>query len=677
MERDLKQTIVGKAYSVLSVKQIEETATHYIIKGMASTPTPDRMGDIVEPLGAKFKTPMPLLLYHDSQLPVGTLDAAKATKQGIPFEASLPKVSEPGVVQDRINEAIHSIKYRLIAAVSIGFRAVADGWEFIKGTDFSILYKEWEWLELSLVTIPANPEATLKNFDVNYFKTLDQDTSQRTASGPGAARSLVVRLDQPAGAPVISSSSTKGNIMKPQEAIAGFEAKRAATAAAMEAIMQKATDEGSTLNKEESDKYDELALELKTIDTHLDRLRSHAQISAAKGEPVLPTAGMVTDEGKRSPQGEGVIRTNKELPPGIGMARYVKALAFAKGNYQQATEYAKQWDTSTPEVGMALKAAVGAGTTSDSVWAGPLVYAQDFPAAFLEYLRPQTIIGKLTGLSRVPFNIRYGIQDGGSTVGWVGQGLPKAVTKLHFTSGSLGFAKAAGIVVITQELARFSSPSAELKVRDDLTAQMVQFLDGQFTDPGVAAVANVSPASVTNGAGNIRNAANVWSSMANVLTDLRVFLGTFAANEISLQGAYWIMTPDVALNLGLLLNTAGTAFAFPEIDVNGGTFVGLPVIVSNSVPHSTSAGSPVILVVPRHIYMADDGAIAIDASTEASLQMDSAPGTQDATTGTGTSLVSMFQTNSIAVRVERIINWSRARSYGVGYIDNVHSVTNP
>jgi HK97 family phage major capsid protein len=284
-----------------------------------------------------------------------------------------------------------------------------------------------------------------------------------------------------------------------------------------------------------------------------------------------------------------------------------------------------------------------------------------------------TIIGKLNGLSRVPFNIRYGIQDGGSTVGWVGQGLPKAVTKLHFTSGSLGFAKAAGIVVITQELARFSSPSAEMKVRDDLTAQMVQFLDAQFIDPSVAAVANVSPASVLNGASNVRQAAAAWTSMANVLTDVKVFLSTFAAQEISLQGAYWIMTPDTALSLGLLLNTGGTAFAFPEIDVNGGTFVGLPVIVSNSVPHSTSAGAIVALVVPKHIYLADDGAVAIDSSTEASLQMDSAPGTQDATSGTGTSLVSMFQTNSIAIRVERIINWSRARSYGVGYIDNMHT----
>ena len=156
-------------------------------------------------------------------------------------------------------------------------------------------------------------------------------------------------------------------------------------------------------------------------------------------------------------------KPNKNLEPGIAFARYVKAFAFAKGNYHEAAAYAKaNWDSSTPEVELALNTAISAGTTTDSVWAGPLVYAQDFPAAFLEFLRPLTTIGRIPGMTRVPFNIRYGIQDGGSTVAWVGQGPPKPVSKLTFTSGTLGFAKAAGIVVITQELARFSSPSAEL-----------------------------------------------------------------------------------------------------------------------------------------------------------------------------------------------------------------------
>lgn len=656
---------MNRAYSILTIKSIDEEKRTF--EGIATTPNTDRMDDIVESDGGEFNLPVPMLWQHAKGIikdPVGWITHAAVTKDGMPIRAqfAIPKDDYPQSLKDELNGAWVKVRDRIVRGLSIGFNPKE--WEPIKGT-FGTRFKRWELLEVSPVSVAANSEATITNIKA-------MDDQQRAALGQNVAGNPVVKIN-PAGDTAPSKLNPKGKTMNVQESIASYEAKRAANAAAMEDIMAKATAEGATLDAEQETKYDDLAAEVKTIDKHLDRLRDHEKTILAKAKPITSTEGMETDEGKkRVPVGEGVLRVDPKLPPGIGMARYVKALAFAKGNYMQAVEYAKQWETSTPEVGLALKTAVSAGTTTDSTWAGPLVYAQDFPAAFLDFLRPQTIIGKLTGISRVPFNIRYGIQNGGSTVAWVGQGAPKPVSKLSFTSGTLGFAKAAGIVVITQELARFSSPSAELKVRDDLAAQMVQFLDAQFINPGVAAVANVSPASILNGATNHFNAAATWTTMANVLADVKTLLTTFAANEISLAGGYWIMTPDVALTLGWLLNTGGTASAFPEISVNGGTFVGLPVIVSNGVPHSTSAGSIVALVVPQHIYLADDGAIAIDASTEASLQMDDAP-TVNSATPTATSLVSMFQTNSIAVRAERIINWSRARDYGVGYVDNVHT----
>jgi hypothetical protein len=43
---------MNRAYSILTVKAVEEDQR--IIRGMATTPSPDRVGDIVEPLGVKF-----------------------------------------------------------------------------------------------------------------------------------------------------------------------------------------------------------------------------------------------------------------------------------------------------------------------------------------------------------------------------------------------------------------------------------------------------------------------------------------------------------------------------------------------------------------------------------------------------------------------------------------------
>lgn len=76
-----------RAYSVLNVKSLDSTPDFVTITGMASTPTTDRMGDVVEPMGAKFKTPMPLLWQHESDKPVGMVTFATPTAKGIPFTA--------------------------------------------------------------------------------------------------------------------------------------------------------------------------------------------------------------------------------------------------------------------------------------------------------------------------------------------------------------------------------------------------------------------------------------------------------------------------------------------------------------------------------------------------------------------------------------------------------------
>jgi hypothetical protein len=48
-----------RAHSLLTIKSFDESSGEF--EGIASTPSTDRMGDIVEPKGAKFTLPMPLL----------------------------------------------------------------------------------------------------------------------------------------------------------------------------------------------------------------------------------------------------------------------------------------------------------------------------------------------------------------------------------------------------------------------------------------------------------------------------------------------------------------------------------------------------------------------------------------------------------------------------------------
>jgi len=149
-------------FSVIEVKAVDEDQR--ILRGTATTPSPDRMGDIVEPLGIRYRNPLPLLWQHNASSPVGQAKFFKPTKDGVDFEAEILELDEPGELKNRLDLAWQSVKAKLVRGVSIGFRAIETAFMDNGGMHFL----ETEVLELSLVTIPANAEATIhtvKGFD--------------------------------------------------------------------------------------------------------------------------------------------------------------------------------------------------------------------------------------------------------------------------------------------------------------------------------------------------------------------------------------------------------------------------------------------------------------------------------------------------------------------------------
>jgi len=153
--------VIGECSSdfELEVKSISDDDQR-ILAGVATAPTVDRHGDIVDPLGATYEREIPLLLNHDSTQVVGIARLGKATSGGIPFEASIAKIVAPGTLQDRCNEAWLSVKNRLIKHVSIGFRAL----DLDRLDGGGLHHKAVEILELSLVPVPAQPQAQITAF---------------------------------------------------------------------------------------------------------------------------------------------------------------------------------------------------------------------------------------------------------------------------------------------------------------------------------------------------------------------------------------------------------------------------------------------------------------------------------------------------------------------------------
>lgn len=651
---------MDRAYSVLTVRSIDEDAR--VIRGVATSPTPDRMGDIVEPLGVSFKNPLPLLWQHNHQKPIGTVKFDKPTKDGITFEASLAAIDEPGALKDRVDEAWQSVKAGIVRAVSIGFRAL----EYSLLKEGGYRFTKSEVIELSLVTIPANSDAT-----ITVIRSVDTAiraaTGQHSADNPSRTKAAPSRESG-----FISNQSPKGRgstmAKTIREQIEAFEATRSAKSARMDELMQKAADEGVTLDAEQTEEYDGLEAEVKSIDEHLVRL---ARLEKTQAKEAKAVDAKDADAASASRGGRVAAEAKTVLPKGTAFTRYAMALARSKGNLMQAAEVAKGWGD-TPEVETVLRAAVSAGTTTDADWAKPLVEYQNMASEFIDLLRPQTIIGRIPGLRRVPFNIKIPRQTAGSAAQWVGEGAPKPVSELAFDNITLGFSKLAGIVVLTDELVRFSNPSAEALVRQDLINTIVQTVDRDFVDPAKAASAGVSPASITYG---VTPVIASGTTADDFRADYKALVANFLAVNMSLAGAVWIMTETQALALSLMQNPLGQS-EFPGISMTGGTLMGIPVILSENIPANPGSGSPVtgagsriILAKASEILLADDGQVMLDSSREASLQMDSAP-TNPPTAST--VLVSLWQHNLLALRAERYINWAKRRAGVVQYIDGAN-----
>lgn len=160
---------MNRAYSVLEIKAVDDEQR--VLTGIATTPEPDRVGDIVEPLGAKFANPLPLLWQHRHDSPVGTVVFENPTKAGIKFKATLPVIAEPGALKDLVDMAWQSVKAKLVRGVSIGFRAL----EYAFMENGGVRYSETEIMELSLVTVPANASATIQT-----IKAIDAPFLSRT-----------------------------------------------------------------------------------------------------------------------------------------------------------------------------------------------------------------------------------------------------------------------------------------------------------------------------------------------------------------------------------------------------------------------------------------------------------------------------------------------------------------
>lgn len=180
---------MDRAFSTLEIKALDEESG--TITGIASTPSADRMDDVVMPKGVKYQLPIPLLWQHNHGDPIGEVTSATVTDKGIEIVARVALG-----VTDEIDRYWKLLKAGLVRGLSIGFRGLDA--EQIEGS-WGVRFKSWEWLELSAVTIPANAEASIATVK-EFAAKPEQAVAVQPIDPPAASgkKRAVVKLNDPA-----------------------------------------------------------------------------------------------------------------------------------------------------------------------------------------------------------------------------------------------------------------------------------------------------------------------------------------------------------------------------------------------------------------------------------------------------------------------------------------------
>jgi HK97 family phage major capsid protein/HK97 family phage prohead protease len=640
-----------RAYATISIKAADDAGGKRRFRGIASTPSTDRMGDIVEPKGAQFKLPIPLLWQHDARQPIGWIHAAKVTDKGIEVEGEVATIGDAGTLKDRIDEAWQMLKAQLVRGLSIGFNALESA--RIEGS-YGYRFLKWEWLELSAVTIPANQDASITS-----IKTIDQ--RQRAALGhqlpqvdppPGAAGSS---KQAASGGLFHSTPRSKGTTVK---TIADLRQVRNEKAARLAEILEVAKADSRDNTEDELSEFDTLKAEVSELDRDI-RQKEVEQINAAAARPVH---GKSTAEaaGSRGP----TILVRKSDPDdkfkGQSYVRGVIAKALARMNDTTPGTVAQHlWGKSNPQLVQWIKAnEVSGGGSGSGEWGAELVQTDGrYTGDFIEFLHGMTIYDRLP-LREVPARVTIKGQDGAATGYWVGESKPIPASAADFSAVSLGPLKVAALAVISNELIRDSSPSAEMLVRDALAEASSQRVDQTFLGAG-AAVANVSPAGLLNGLSAGSSAGNDADGLRQDIAALMA--GFIAAKNVT--GLHFVTTPSLALQIQLMRNALGQQ-EFAGVTLAGGTLEGMPLHTGDNV-----GSGDLILLKPSDIYRIGDSGLQVSISREASIEQNSAPtGATDTPVGASTAWTNMFQAESTAIKVVRSINYAKRRSGAVAYI---------
>lgn len=332
--------------------------------------------------------------------------------------------------------------------------------------------------------------------------------------------------------------------------------------------------------------------------------------------------------------------------------RFLQAATVGRGHLADGIAWAEaqgHWlDRST--IVSALKSAVSAANESDFMGS-----YQPVAESFLAAMRPYSVPMRLESMKRVPMLTRVLANDSRILVSEVTPGAPIPVARMTLADATLTPRYFSGICAQAEELMRSTSPLAALAIENDLAEATAEAENLAFLSPSITG-------SVLNGKPNF---AASGSAIANIVTDLDRLVGLVPGAWR--PGCAFTMSKDTATYLATRRDAGGAAF--PELGPQGGTLLGLPVLISQAMDAETSPAERKIgLLDPNEILWADEGQVKLTASGDTAIQMLDNPTNSSASSVTATSIVSMFQTRTVALRATRASSWYARTASGAYFV---------
>jgi HK97 family phage prohead protease/HK97 family phage major capsid protein len=634
-----------------------------------SDETPDRIGDVIIAAGwdiANFAKNPIALFNHDPDRIVGRWHNLRAINGALRGHLELA----PKGISARVDEIRKLVEHGFLKAVSVGFRPLESAPRHAEGKMAGLTYTKAELIETSLVSIPANPNALAVAKSLNISRaTLDLVFAEQGNKGGSKTRGH--------GGHAATSNRRTSTMSTLSQKIVEAERRRVEHIDELEDHLK--TIDNDDVSDEQYEKTKKLNAEIAKLDRALDMYRTSEKSLAQTTDgdngsrerlPAKSRANGGNGADPRDTRSSPYFGTKKDPMPldyfvRTGVCTYLSKV-FQRSPEEIRVGIPHYNDEPTKAlIDYMFRAAANPAMTTVTGWAAELV--QQINVDFMELLVPQSVYPRLSakGMAlQFGRNGRIAIPTRAATPtiagSFVGEGMPIPVRQGAFTAQVLTPKKMAVITTWTREIDIHSIPAIEGLLRNAIQEDTAVSLDAILLDAGAATT--IRPAGILNGVTVTPGNAAATTPLDKFIADLKTLIGALTTTtKGNLRNLTFLMNPTDVLSM-TLLHEAGV---FPFLEGGGR----LPPIIDAG---TVTAKTVIAIDAADFVSVGAEGP-RFEVSDQATLhEEDSSP--QPITGGTpspATPVRSLWQTDSLALRLILPVNWTIRRAGVVAAVNNV------